>query len=444
MAVQSENHLWIAARRTGAIASQPLEQWFRFRGLPIALFFAAALAVASRHTVDRAATAPRTQAAEAAVAGALSSRGLSCEAQDVVWISTPHGIWTALSGGARAIVRPSHEGEPTAVYLVDARLSPEGSVLEVGSAHNVTETSGVDESRPMIRGTTAIYTTAADGLVTGVHVFDLGGPAASSYADFSPMQRIQVSLTNGQTTGRASGLLHTTFALDPIARRFTVAWRGDGIIEVRADDPVVVLDPDHARVVAGQPFVRVVTDEPARPGNVLTWAVDRVRAMPWFGDDKMQWAKAIAFTALDGLRGTLSHNTTMEDVRSELGISPVAPLDVPAFTDPEIGWPPSPIPPIVSPSLPGEGQWIGLDNDPFITRTPGGSGAAFVTSFVRPDAHRQDVRVYATLWDPRQVALHMEAGTVGPISAPGEQRPGRIPPDPTVVHVLVCAVNGRV
>src|SRR5260370_13073449 len=201
MAVQSENHLWIAARRTGASASQQLEQWFRFGARPVALFFEAALAVAARHTVDRAATAPRTQAAEAAVAGALSSRGLSCEAQDVVWISTPHGIWTALSGGARAIVRASHEGEPTDLYLVDARLSPEGSVLEVGSAHNVTETSGVDESRPMIRGTTAIYTTAADGLVTGVHLFHLGHPAPSSYPDFSPMPLIHVPLTNVQQTG---------------------------------------------------------------------------------------------------------------------------------------------------------------------------------------------------------------------------------------------------
>jgi hypothetical protein len=439
MAVQSEKHLWIVARRDGAIACQPFQRWCRFRTRPITLFFAAALAVASGHTVDRAATAP---GADAAVAGALRSRGLSCDAQDVVWIDAPRGIWSALRGGARAIVRASHEGEPTDLYLVDARLSPEGTVLEVGNAHNVTETSGVDESRPMIHGRTAVYTTAADGLVTGVHVFDLGGPAASSYADFSRMQRVQVSLTNLQQTGRTSGLVHTTFALDPIARRCTVAWPGNGNIEVRADDHVVVLDPDRARVVAGQSFVRVVTDEPARPGNILTWAVDRVRAMPWFGDDKMQWAKAIAFTALDGLRSTLSHNTTMEDVRSELGISPVAPLDMPAFTDPEIGWPPSPIPPIVSPSLPGEGQWIGLDKDPFITQTPGGTAAAFVTSFIRPDVHRQDVRVYATLWDPRQVALHIEAGTVEPISATGEHGPGRIPRDPRVMRRLVAAFNG--
>ena len=45
--------------------------------------------------------------------------------------------------------------------------------------------------------------------------------------------------------------------------------------------------------------MRVVPDERARPGNLITWAVDRVRALSWFGDDRMQWVKAVAFTALD-------------------------------------------------------------------------------------------------------------------------------------------------
>jgi hypothetical protein len=439
MAVQSEKYLWIVPTRNGPIASRPFQDWRRSRARPVALVFAAALAIASWRAVDGVATSLR---GEAAVAGALRSRGLSCDAEDVTWINAPRGIWGAISGGARALVRASREGEPTDLYVVEARVSPEGKVLEVGNVHNVTETSGVDESRPMIRGRTAVYTTAADGLVTGVHAIDLGGRAATSYADFSRMQRAQVALTNRQQTGQASGLVHTTFALDPIARRCAMQWRADGTLEIHADDHVVVVDPEHARVVAGQSFVRVVADERARPGNVLTWAVDRVRAMPWFGDDKMQWAKAIAFTVLDRLRSTLSHDTTMEDVRSELGISPVAPLDAPAFTDPEIGWPPAPIPPIVSPPLPGEGRWIGLDNDPFITKAPGGGAAGFVTSFVRPDVQRQDVRVYVTLWDPRQVALHMEAGTVEPISATGEHGTGRIPREAPVMKRLVAAFNG--
>jgi hypothetical protein len=65
-----------------------------------------------------------------------------------------------------------------------------------------------------------------------------------------------------------------------------------------------------------------------------------------------------------------------------------------------------------------------------------------VTSFVRPDPRRLDVRVYVTLWDPRQIALHIEAGTVEPISANGEHGPGLVPRTPEVMKHLVAAFNG--
>ena len=187
--------------------------------------------------------------------------------------------------------------------------------------------------------------------------------------------------------------------------------------------------------------MRVIPDEKARPGNVVTWAVDRVRAMPSFGDDRMQWVKAVAFTALDKWHASFSHGTTAQDVQDELGL-PTTPAEAPTFIDPDIGWPPAPIKGPISPALPGEGQWIPLDKDPFITPTLAGTAPAFVTSFVRPDVHRQDVRVYVTLWDPRQIALHMEAGTMEPVSATGEHGPGTIPRTPEVMKHVVAAFNG--
>src|SRR6202007_3091946 len=105
-----------------------------------------------------------------------------------------------------------------------------------------------------------------------------------------------------------------------------------------------------------------------------------------------------------------------------------------------IGWPPPPIQTTLSPALPGEGKWIALDSDPFITPTASGTAPAFVTSFVRPDRERPDVRVYVTLWDPRQVALHMEAGTVEPVSATGEAGPGVIARVPEGLRRLVCGL----
>ena len=43
-----------------------------------------------------------------------------------------------------------------------------------------------------------------------------------------------------------------------------------------------------------------------------------------------------------------------------------------------------------------------------------GAPAAFVTSFIRTDRERQYTRIYVTIWDPRQVEMHMMAGTVEP------------------------------
>jgi hypothetical protein len=184
-----------------------------------------------------------------------------------------------------------------------------------------------------------------------------------------------------------------------------------------------------------------VPDERARPGNVVTWAVDRVRAVPWFGDDRMQWIKAVAFTLLDKVNARFSHGTTAQEVQDELGL-PSSPAGPTTFTDPEVGFPPVPMKVPVSPPLPGEGQWIALDRDAFITPTPAGTAPAFVTSFVRPDVHRQDVRVYVTLWDPRQIGLHMEAGTVEPVAANGEHGPGLVPRTPEIMKHMVAGFNG--
>jgi len=437
--MHSVERFWRIPGSNGSSPRHRLRGWWRSRTRIVLVVLALAWLVSARRGKD---VDPRAATPEAAVAGALSARGLACDASDVVWVERSAGFSFAGAGRARALVRARTAGEPNDLYCVEARLSPRGAVLDVGDAWNVTATTGVDESVPSLRGQVAVYTTSADDLVRGVHVLDLAGRAPGSYADFTLVQRAQVALTNLQQTGRIAGVVRDTFALDPVARRATTAWRKDGTIEVHADDHMIVIDPEHTRVVSGESFVRVVADERSRPGSLVTWAVDRLRAVPWIGDEKMQWVKAIAFTALDAVHATFSRPATAEDVRDELGLQAGAPSAHPAFIDPDVGWPPQAIKPVVATPLPGEGQWIALDHDPFITPTTGGSAPAIVTSFVRPDPRRQDARVYITLWDARQIALHMEAGTVEPISATGEHGPGTIPRTPEVMTHLVAAFNG--
>ncbi|MCL2449191.1 MAG: hypothetical protein FWD17_09605, partial [Polyangiaceae bacterium] len=144
------------------------------RARATALLAALALFGTARHVknVGRAAV-PGPYTPEAAVVSALDAQGLKSEPSDVVWIDGPSGVRGALLGGARALVRAGQPGEPKDLYLVSARRAPGGAVLSVDGAWNVTDTSGVDESRPVVRGSIAAYLTTDDGLVSGLHVLDL-------------------------------------------------------------------------------------------------------------------------------------------------------------------------------------------------------------------------------------------------------------------------------
>lgn len=415
-----------------------------WRPVPVALGIA--LLFALRHGNDVDDRAPNRSAA---VAGVLSSRGFSCDEGDVTWVAGPSGVRGAMTGGAKALVRASVKGEPSDLYLVEATLSPEGALLEVDGTWNVTRTTGVDESRPLVRagsgaGVWVAYTTSVDGIATGIHALDVSGRSPAVYTEFNRTQRWQMMLTSLQQTGQTGGVMHNAFALDPPANQVDLVWRDDGMVGAKADGRAIVLDPVKGVAVDGAGWVRAAPEVKARPGSVVTWAVDRVRALPWFGEEKMQVVKAVAFTGLDWVlrfQAEVFGDSSAKEVSDDLGGVNSGSTNRVSFTDPEIGWPPAPMKPLLSPPLPGEGQWIALDHDPFITQAAG-APAAFVTSFIRSDKQRPQTRIYVTLWDPRQIALHMAAGTVEPVSASGEAGPGVIPRAPEILRRVVGGFNG--
>jgi hypothetical protein len=276
-----------------------------------------------------------------------------------------------------------------------------------------------------------------------VHVLDLGGRDVSEYTDFNRTQRWQTAITNLQNTGQESGVVHASYSLDPVAENVVVDWDETGLLQVKADGHAITIDTKKGEAIQGAGWVRAAPGEAkARPGNVVTWAVDRVRSMPVFGDERMQWIKFVAFSALDRIErartSVLGEGDTAGDVQHDMeGLGGQAAT----YSDPEIGWPPAPVAPILTPALKGEGEWIVLDKDPFLTNVAG-APPAFATTFVRADKERMETRVYMTMWDPRQIALHMEAGTVEPVSSTGEAGPGMIPRTPEVMRRVVAGFNG--
>jgi hypothetical protein len=80
-------------------------------------------------------------------------------------------------------------------------------------------------------------------------------------------------------------------------------------------------------------------------------------------------------------------------------------------------------------------------DDPFVKERAHTPPALYQT-FLRVDPERLYVRVYIVLWDPRQVQLHMVAGTREPESATGETGSGMIPRQEETFDSLIGAFNG--
>jgi hypothetical protein len=376
----------------------------------------------------------------AALAEVLDARGLVTDADSVVFVDGPTGLFRSATGSARAVVRarpkPGPDGEEQAseVYLVRARLSPAGALLDVGGVHNLSNTTGADESVPIVRGEQVAYASRSEveGAPSTLTLLDLsGGPRPEGWGG---LERVQTGLTRLQETGRWGGVARRLFVIE-----------GKGEVVPRFDGAGWAVDCDGRTAHLDEPGLPGwVVEEPfelARPGNLTTWAVDRVRAE--IGDESMQAIKQVAFTALDFVlrnKEELTGDTGEAAIAEDLGGTELAPPSRDVPVDPELGWPPPPLEPWVTPALPGEGQWNAKEEDAWFRQQPG-LPSAFLTTFIRSDRGRKATRVYVVLWDPRRIELHMMAGTVEPKSATGKAGPGLIPRTPDMMRRVVAASN---
>lgn len=407
------------------------------RPVPLVLFVAWLL----RPTSDTPLDARQERDLSAALAEALTTRGLSVRAEDVFWLDEKASGLTAPLARPRAVLLGRRDASPNDVYLARTRLSPEGRLLDVTGLYPITETSAVDERQLAVDRLRAAWTVGTDATVYSVHLADFRGSERPGGDDWTALARLQQRITNWQETGQPEGVTRRSFRLDPVARSLVLGFSETALL-IQADDRRIEVPTDGAGPIRGERFVRATPDHPARPGNLVTWAVDRARALPWFGNDRMQAIKAVTFWAFDKLEsayGSVTGDDGSERVAEELGDLLESPP--PAYPNPETGWPPRPMEPMLRPALKGEGQWVVLERDPFVRGNPG-APSPFALSFIRTDRARIYSQIYVTIWDPRQVQLHAMSGTKEPKSATGETGPGLVPREPRVMERLVGAFNG--
>ncbi len=347
-------------------------------------------------------------------------------------------------GTNRYVIRGTPSGDDRADLLVVDEWIISGRAAGLHAVHPLTRTSAIDETLPIRAGSRLAFLGSSGSYVESVTVVDLAGVAKEDDADLSFMERTQVAIGRWQETGAFAGWARSRRTFDRPVERATIRWSDDGELECEIDREKLVLSTNgsgrEATTLAATAPLEL--EETARPAGMVPWLVDRLRATQWFGDLKMQWLKGAVFGSLDGLRSLTSRferKSTVADVQEDLGLANEPPVDARA---PHVaGWPPAAITSLVDNALPGEGVWIALAADPFVRTNPG-LPAAFVTTWLRADRDREQNRIFITAWDPRQVSLHMEAGTSEPVSATGAAGPGMIPRTPEVMGRLVAGFNG--
>lgn len=378
---------------------------------------------------------------DAALAKELKERGLGVDVEGIAWLEQPpYAAYRTVAGAVPVVVRATPgPDEPHDIYLVFARLTREGVLLSVGGAYNLSQTSAVDELRPVGRGSRFAFAaqSAFEEAPSVVHQFDLAG-SRTAPAGWTRVQRVQAAVSRLQKTGRLDGLRHVRYKVEPAPAKLDVAFRDD-LLEIAADGQMARIGGAEAAKLPSWLSDEKIIE--ARPGKLVNWAVDRVRTE--IGDEAMQYIKAVAFTAKDFVESnqeSVTGDTGAEEILADLGDESLAPPERDIPVDPDIGFPPKPLVPFVTPVLDGEGEWRAKDHDPFIHQLPG-LPPTFVTTFIRGDVRRKATRVYVALWDPRLVQLNMMPGTSEPKSATGATGPGLIPREPKVLKKVAAAMN---
>lgn len=368
---------------------------------------------------------------------ALGEKGWTTEYSEVHWVDAPRARLSALWSGPRAVVLAHRADEPSDVLLVRTRTTPEGRLLSISDISNLSDTSSVDEAQVTVSGDQAAWTVNVSGETTAIHRVRLAAADPLPSSEFGAIERLQMHVTWWQETGQWAGIQKEEYRVEPPSKNVTLAFHGEDLVGVAEGESFSIV---HGQATGSR--LRPLAVRYGHPGNLITWGVDRLRAWPVIGSERMQLLKTLGFDMLDRferIRGQITADNGRASLDEEVGHAlQGATLSA---TDPESGWPPAAMKPCLKDPLPHEGQWSEMEDDPFIVRQKA-QPAPFLFSFVRTDPERTYTKVFVVLWDPRHLDLHMMSGTREPKTATGETGPGQVPRDDETLSSFVAAFNG--
>lgn len=393
-------------------------------------------------------SAPGTSLDELAAALGRAAGGAHVDPADIRWQSSGGAIDDATVGRWAVFLAQAPREDTRDVWRARVRTTPEGDVLEVGGAYDLTNTPLGDDHALVVRGDRAAFATRAYGREQSVTLLELGGEGAGNRVERTA-DRAMAALTNLQQTGSLDGIGRVDLTLESPADGVGLVL-ADTTLEVslwdrgdRAASREATLDlasGELAKQVAGVQWERSIH----LPKLFSHWAVDTMRAEPWIGPAPVAWMEDQALAARDFYRrATFRGGGDPTDVVATADPRPPV-LDTSEASVEEAHWPPASIPSIWKEPEKGEGEWV-VPDVPWLRRVPATSTDApspFYETFVRPDADRPYSKVLLVAMDTRQLDLDMEAGVEDPEPLTGPHGTGRIPRDPAIYRRVAAAFNG--
>jgi hypothetical protein len=384
-----------------------------------------------------------------ALGRAMSAGDGTVAAADVRW-EPSGGVVADVVQGRWVLFLARRAGDVTRdVWRARARVSPEGAVIDVLDAHDLTNTPLGDDHALVASGIHAAFATRAYGQEQSVTSLDLQGEGGQNRAD-KLADRAMAALTNLQQTGTLDGIARVDVTLESPASAVGLVL-GDSALSVSLYDADLrhgptrsaTLDLARGELVAPAPGMRA--DESMHlPKRFSHWTVDTLRAVPWIGPTPVAWIEDEALTARDSYRRLTFHASGgMSDVVATAAPPPPV-LDTSQASVEEAHWPPPGIQTIWKEPEEGEGAWT-VPDVPFARKVPGVTAeapSAFYRTFIRPDEERPYAKVLLVAMDLRQLDLDMEAGVEDPEPLTGPHGTGRIPREPAVYKRVAAAFNG--
>jgi hypothetical protein len=336
------------------------------------------------------------------------------------------------------------------VWRARVRLAPDGRIVEVTDAFDLTSTPLGDDHQLVVHGAYAAFATRAYGQEQSVTLLMLGGEGAANRAA-ALGDRAMAAITNLQRTGSADGIGRVEMALESPARAVGLDL-GDEFLEISLAEGDPRRPPTIRKVKLALASGALVSDAPGVHAEASMhlakrfshWAVDTLRAVSFIGPAPVAWMEDRALEVRDAARRlTFSAGSDPTDIVATAEPPPPA-LDTSAASIEEAHWPPARVPTIWKSPEPSEGEWA-APALPWLRRVPGVLGDApspFYETFVRPDEDRPYAKVILVAMDLRQLELQMEAGVEDPEPLTGPHGSGRIPRDPAASRLVAAAFNG--